>query len=176
MLLYPALLTLAFLVGYAIRRGNICAVVATRALIVERRSARFRAFGVAAAGSGAAIIPLHWLFPDSATLSAGYPVTIEVLLAGAAFGIGARINNACTLGTLAHLTGGNVVYGATILGMVAGATLMTSAGIANDIAAAPFGSPLEMPTAGATIFVLALGAMLVTAFYRRLPRWLRDPA
>ena len=99
-------------------------------------------------------------------------------MAGAAFGIGARINNACTLGTLAHLTGGNVVYGATILGMVAGATLMTSVAIANDIAP-PLASPLEIPTASAAIFVLALGAMLVTAFYRRLPRWLRnlrDPA
>jgi hypothetical protein len=179
MLLFSVLLTLAFLVGYAIRRGSICAVAATRALIVDRRSTRFRAFGVAAAGSGAVIIPLHWLFPDDATLSAGYPVTIEVLLAGAAFGIGARINNACALGTLAHLTGGNVVYGATILGMATGAILMTWVGIANNIAEPPRESPLEMPTAGATIFVLALGAMFVTALYRRLLRWLRnlrDPA
>ena len=49
MILIPLLLGLSFLVGYAIRRGSICAVLATRALIVDRRSARFRAFGVAAA-------------------------------------------------------------------------------------------------------------------------------
>ena len=118
MILIPLLLGLSFLVGYAIRRGSICAVLATRALIVDRRSARFHAFGVAAAGAGAVVVPLHWLAPADVTLSAGYPVTVSVAVAGAIFGLGARLNNACVLGTLAHLTGGNLVFGFSVLGMV----------------------------------------------------------
>ena len=45
------LLTLAFCIGYATRRGSICAVAATQPLIVERRSRCFCAFGVAAVGA-----------------------------------------------------------------------------------------------------------------------------
>lgn len=175
MLLTVFLLMLAFLVGYAIRRGSICAVVATRALIVDRRTARFRAFGVAAAGAGGVIIPLHWLFPDSATLSAGYPVTLQVLLAGAVFGIGARINDACALGTLAHLTGGNLVYGATIIGMVMGATAVGLFGSASDVTTL-FASPLEIPSAGAMTFVAALVITLTITLYCRGLRSLRNPS
>ncbi|AEI92820.1 YeeE/YedE thiosulfate transporter family protein [Roseobacter litoralis] len=178
-LLTPFLLMLAFCVGYAIRRGSICAVAATQSLIVERRSRRFRAFGVAAAGAGAVIIPLHWLFPASATLSAGYPVTLQVLLAGVAFGLGARINRACALGTLAHLTGGNLVYGLTIVGMVAGATAIASVGSASESDAVLRVSPLEIPTVGAVSIWGVLVVVLIVALYRRAPRWLRnlrDPA
>lgn len=173
MLLSGVLLMLSFFVGYAIRRGSVCAVLATRMLIVDRRAARFRAFGVAAAGSGAVIIPLHWLFPDSVTLSAGYPVTLQILLAGAAFGIGARINDACALGTLAHLTGGNLSYGATIIGMAAGASLIASFEVENNTVA-PLISPLETPGAGSIIFAVILTLVLVFALYRRVPRWVRN--
>ncbi|ABG33142.1 response regulator SirA [Roseobacter denitrificans] len=178
-LLTPFLLMLAFCVGYAIRRGSICAVAATQSLIVERRSRRFRAFGVAAAGAGAVILPLHWLFPASATLSAGYPVTVQVLLAGVAFGLGARINRACALGTLAHLTGGNLVYGLTIVGMVGGAIAMASLGTGAGNDAPLRVSPLEQPGMGALAVWGALVVVLIVALYRRAPRWLRnmrDPA
>lgn len=166
-------LTCAFLVGYAIRRGSICAVLATRALILDGKSSRFRAFLVAAAGSGAIIVPLHWAMPDLATLSAGYPVTVLVLLGGAAFGIGAWINGACALGTLAHLTGGQVRYLATIVGMVSGALVVQFAGAASNKDALPKASPLETPDLFAVLFVVALALSLANALYRRVPRWWR---
>lgn len=75
-------LLLAFAVGYAIRRGSVCAVYAPRALVIDGKTSRFRAFFVASAGSGAIIGPLHWALPDLVTLSAGYPVTLTVLLGG----------------------------------------------------------------------------------------------
>lgn len=179
MILIPLLLGLSFLVGYAIRRGSICAVLATRALIVDRRSARFRAFGVAAAGAGAVVVPLHWLAPADVTLSAGYPVTVSVAVAGAIFGLGARLNNACVLGTLAHLTGGNLVFGFSVLGMVIGATAMTSSGLWQASVTAPVPSPLEEPSNFGGAFVAVLAISLLLALYRRVPRWirgLRDPA
>lgn len=173
MLLTAFLLTVAFIVGYANRSGSVCVVAATRALVIDRRATRFRAFGVAAAGAATVIIPLHWLFPGITTLSAGYPVTLQVILAGAAFGLGARINDACSLGTLAHLVGGNLVYGFTIIGMVIGATAMRTANLAGDINAPPRVSPLENPSTGGAIFLGLLVAVLAVALYRRVPRWLR---
>jgi hypothetical protein len=176
---YPTLLILAFLVGYAIRRGTVCSVHATRALIVDRRIGRFRAFSVAAAGSGAVIIPLHWAMPDIATLSPGYPVTWAVVLAGSAFGIGARINGACALGTLAHLTGGNMNYALTVTGMVIGAVTMSIVDVAKGKGTALQPSPLEEPTVGGVLFMISLAFILFTALYRRVPRWwraIRDPS
>jgi uncharacterized membrane protein YedE/YeeE len=167
------ILTCAFLVGYAIRRGSICAVLATRVLILEGKSSRFRAFLVAAAGSGAIIVPLHWAMPNLATLSAGYPVTGLVLLGGAAFGVGAWVNGACALGTLAHLTGGQVRYLATVVGMVAGALIVQYAGVASNQDALPKASPLESPDLFAVLFVVALALSLANALYRRVPRWWR---
>ena len=179
-LLFDAtLLLLAFFVGYAIRRGTICSVYATRALIVDRRVGRFRAFFVAAAGSGAVIVPLHWAIPDIAVLSPGYPVTWMVIFAGAAFGIGARINGACALGTLSHLTGGEVSYAATIIGMVVGAVSVRVIGTAMGQSAMPHPSPLEVPTTGGIAFIMALALILIAALYRRVPRWWRglsDPS
>ncbi|MEY8831996.1 YeeE/YedE thiosulfate transporter family protein [Phaeobacter italicus] len=166
-------LTCAFLVGYAIRRGSICAVLATRALILEGKPARFRAFLVAAAGSGAIIVPLHWAMPDLATLSAGYPVTRVVLLGGAAFGVGAWINGACALGTLAHLTGGHIRYLATVVGMVSGALVVQFTGAASNQDALPKASPLEAPDLFAVLFVVVLALCLAIALYRRVPRWWR---
>lgn len=166
-------LTCAFLVGYAIRRGSICAVLATRALILEGKSARFRAFLVAAAGSGAIIVPLHWAMPDLATLSAGYPVTRVVLLGGAAFGVGAWINGACALGTLAHLTGGHIRYLATVVGMVSGALVVQFTGAASNQDALPKASPLEAPDLFAVLFVVVLALCLAIALYRRVPQWWR---
>lgn len=166
-------LTCAFLVGYAIRRGSICAVLATRVLILEGKSSRFRAFLVAAAGSGATIVPLHWAAPDLATLSAGYPVTGLVLLGGATFGIGAWINGACALGTLAHLTGGQVRYLATVVGMVSGALVVQFAGATSHQDALPKASPLEAPDLFAVLFVIVLALSLASALYRRVPRWWR---
>ncbi len=174
MLLYPVLIVLAFLVGYAIRRGSVCAVLATRALIVERRPARFQAFGVAATGAGAIILPLHWLYPESAMLSPGYPVTFTVILAGAAYGIGARLNNACVLGTLAHLTGGNFSYLATISGMITGAVAVAALNETHGSATPLTASPLNAPTAGAVLFLIALVALLAIGLRRRAPRLLRD--
>lgn len=163
---------LAFAIGYAIRRGSICAVVAARMLVVDRRSTRMRAFGLAAAAAGAIILPLHWLAPDAVGLSVLYPVTWTVLAGGIAFGLGARMNDACALGTLAHLTGGDLDYSFTVLGMVAGATLI--AGVAGIPTPDPNLSPMATPTPLSTLVALAFAATAVLTLQRRARRWLRE--
>lgn len=111
---------LIFLLGFAIRRGSICAVAATKLWIVDRRTARIRAFIVAGACAGAVILPLSWLDPQRFILALAYPVTLQAIVAGALFGLFARMNDACAFGTLAHLTGGSLGYAFSVVGMLAG--------------------------------------------------------
>ncbi len=178
-LLIVVLFGLAFSVGFAIRRGTICAVAAARALIIERQSARFRAFGVSAAAAGLVLVPLQWFFPNAVMLSPGYPITVGVCLAGVAFGLGARLNDACVLGTLSHLTGGNLKFAASVLGMVFGAVGVTMLSGDDSEAILPTPSILESQSVISWGFIAALFASLVVALHRRVPRWirgLREPA
>ena len=163
---------LAFVIGYAIRRGSICAVMASGALMRDGRTARMRAFGLAAATAGALILPASWMAPGSAMLAEGRAVTATVLVGGAVFGLGARLNGACTLGTLAHLTGGRTDYLLTVAGIVVGAVL------ALLVVGAPPEPVAPSPIAGtgfapAVVFALFAGTVAAT-LWRRAPRWLRD--
>ena len=112
---------LAFVVGLCIQRASVCAVRATEQWVYHRRTSRLRAFFSAAAWSGLVILPLAWLFPGSAMLAEDAPVTWTVLVGGALFGIGAALNGACVLGTVAQLTRGRTDYLATLAGITLGA-------------------------------------------------------
>ncbi|WP_114521354.1 YeeE/YedE thiosulfate transporter family protein [Altererythrobacter sp. ZODW24] len=151
---------LAFAVGFAIRRGSICAVDASKQWIVERKTLRIRAFVVAAASSGLAIIPLSWIFPGKSVLASTYPVTVTVLLAGAAFGIGARINGGCAFGTLAKLSGGNLSFLGTIIGSIVGVMGTMMMVSPQDALPSPFiGSRHAAMIAFGLCLVLALPAL-----------------
>ncbi|OWQ98453.1 YeeE/YedE thiosulfate transporter family protein [Sphingopyxis witflariensis] len=116
---------LSFAMGFAIRRGTVCVVVAAQDLVVRRRPDRFIGFATAACWSGLLIVPLAWAAPAVFHLSPGYDQLIQALLFGGLFGIGAWANQACGLGTLAHLTGGRLGYLLTLLGWVIGASLVS---------------------------------------------------
>lgn len=153
------------------RRGSICAVFATRSMIVDGKPARMRTFSVAAAASGVIIVPLHWLAPDSITLSASYVVDTTLVVAGASLGIGAWLNGACVLGSFSHLTGGQTGYLWSIASMVLGAVFMTVVGHDPEAVLRP--SILEQPTVVSVVVVSFFAIVLALALYRRLPRWWR---
>lgn len=113
---------LCFAMGFAIRRGTICVVVAARDIVVRRRPDKFIGFATAACWSGLVIIPLAWSAPAVFHLSPGYDQLFQALMFGGLFGIGAWANQACGLGTLAHLTGGRLGYLLTLFGWVIGAS------------------------------------------------------
>lgn len=116
----PLVFGLAVLIGLAINRGSICTVSATDEWIVHGRTSRIRAFVVAGASSGLVILPLAWLWAEQFKLALAYPLTPQAAAAGALFGIGARINQACAFGTLAHLTGGHYAFAFTVAAMALG--------------------------------------------------------
>ena len=60
------------------------------------------------------------------------PVTWTVLAGGALFGMGAGLNGACALGTVAQLTRGRTEYLATLVGIFLGAIAAVRLGIRSD--------------------------------------------
>ena len=150
--LHPAALllisaALAFVVGFCIQRAGICAVRATEQWVYHRRTSRVRAFFSTAAWSGLVILPLAWLLPGSAMLAEAAPVTWTVLAGGALFGMGAALNGACALGTVAKLTCGRTDYLATLVGIFLGAIAAVRLGIRSD-ATIPSSSPSRVGLAG----------------------------
>ncbi|GAA4048417.1 hypothetical protein GCM10022213_20200 [Parerythrobacter jejuensis] len=120
-------MAMAFIMGFAIRRGSICLVEASMLLVVKRRSLRLRAFAIALGAAGLVIIPLAWLIPGTVMLYPTWGVTGQLVAAAALFALGARINGGCAFGTLSRLSVGNLSYGATLVGAVGGATLIDPA-------------------------------------------------
>ena len=83
---------LSFAMGFAIRRGTVCVVVAAQDLVVRRRPDKFIGFATAACWSGLLLVPLAWLAPAVFHLSPGYDQLIQALLFGCLYGIGAWAN------------------------------------------------------------------------------------
>lgn len=112
---------LAFTMGFAIGRGDVCAVAAVNYWINHKRTTYLRAFIVATASAGFVLLPSAWFFPTTVTLSQTYQPSWIMLIAGALFGLGAFLNGACVFGTLAHISKGEMDYIGTIAGMFIGA-------------------------------------------------------
>jgi uncharacterized membrane protein YedE/YeeE len=114
---------LAFVAGFACRRGSICAVLAARELVVDGRAQRLTSFFRGSLAAALVTIPLAWTFPGAVELAPNFQVTWWVLLGGAVFGVGALINGGCAFGTLVHIAGGNLSFLAVVPGIALGYVL-----------------------------------------------------
>ncbi|SEK29571.1 hypothetical protein SAMN05216604_10222 [Pseudomonas agarici] len=109
--------------GFAIRRGDICAVAAVGHWMKHKQTSHLRAFITAAAWAGALLLPSVWFFPSVVNLSPTYKPSEITFVAGALFGFGAFLNRSCVFGTIAHLANGETDYIGTLIGMFIGALL-----------------------------------------------------
>lgn len=156
-------LLLAVAMGFAIRRGSVCLVEASAQWIVRGRTRRIRAFIVAGAVAGSAILPLAWLLPGDGHLAQGFPVMLPTLLWAGAFGLGARLNGGCTFGTINRLGGGDLPFLATLFGAAGGAILaMGQLDRARGMA-----SPLMQPDAAGLAALAVLVLLAAPALRRR---------
>lgn len=146
-------LLLSFAVGFAIRRGSTCMVEATKQWVVDRRSRRMRALVVAGAASASIILPLAWLLPGEAQLASSYRLSLWSILAGAVFGLGARINGGCAFGTLNRLAGGDLAMIGTVLGSIAGALASAALMHREEMQPAPFAQPGWLALGGWVLFL-----------------------
>ncbi|SDH62207.1 hypothetical protein/toxin CptA [Pseudomonas benzenivorans] len=144
---------LAFVTGFAIKRGNICAVAAVHQWVAYRNAFHLRAFITGMCCAGLILAAITWLFPGAGGVSSEYAVTLFTVLAGVLFGAGAWLNRACVLGTIVFLTKGDLNYVGTLFGMFIG-------GFIGQYAYKPLlstsVSPLQMPT--------ALGVSIVSVY------------
>jgi toxin CptA len=109
----------AGVMGYAIQRGATCAVAAVDEVVVERAFSRLIALVEAAlwvAGGVVVAQALHVLPP----MPAGYAVTSWTVIGGALLGLGAALNGACVLGSIARFGSGEWAYLLTPFGFYLG--------------------------------------------------------
>jgi len=174
-------LPLAFIVGYAMQRGGICAVLAARELIETGRWARFQSFLECAAWA-----MLGLLIADAIMVKPLQTWTWPTLLPNAAaggvlFGAGALLNGACAFGSASRLTAGEISFAALIAGFVGGAAvaqhLMTRAETAHAALAFVMGPVFLLAVIGVCSFALwrAAGLLALGAGPRAMVARLRAP-
>ena len=146
----------ALAMGVATRRGGTCTVVAVNEFIDERRYGRLLAL------FSASIIVLGGLvlaesFDVLPSLPATAPVTRATVWGGLLLGLGASVNGACALGTIARIGAGQWCYVATPIGYYAGCHLAARA-----LVDKPSYPVYDSPTLHAPVSIVVLLLAIVT--------------
>jgi len=113
----------AFLVGMVIGGSSTCAVTASREILLHRRGTMLLGFVIAMGIAGAITLPLHWLLGPAAHLASEVPISGALVSGAVLIGLGAVINDACLLGTLARIGQGEVRFLALPFGLALGFAL-----------------------------------------------------
>jgi len=106
---------LGFVLGFALNHGSICTVIATRELVLEKRSARFIALIECAIW--AALV--YAILGKSPTMQQGWSPLGYLVPAAMLFGIGTYVNGACVFGSVGHFGNGDIDFGFAFLGIFA---------------------------------------------------------
>lgn len=106
---------LGFVLGFAMNRGSICTVIATKELVCEKRPARFIALFECAVWAALvyAILEMPPMMHEGWS-KLGYLVPAAILL-----GIGSYVNGACVFGSVGHIGNGEIEFAFTFLGIYA---------------------------------------------------------
>jgi hypothetical protein len=108
---------LALGLGFCLSRISLCAVAATKSLVLHRRGTAVAGLAVAASASGLVLITLSLSWPSHPTLPADMPVSGRIVAGGVLLGLGALINGGCYLGSISYLGTGNINFLFTLLGI-----------------------------------------------------------
>src|SRR5260370_4707899 len=107
------------IMGFANQRGGTCTVAALEEVILKRRFTRLIALFEASLWAGAGFVPLN-----AAGLLVTFPIRyaagIGTIAGGVLFGVGAFVNRACIIGTVARLGSGELSYLSVPLGFYLG--------------------------------------------------------
>lgn len=151
---------LAFVAGFALQRGGICAVKAVRDVVERGRWSMFLAFLECAAWALIALI----LADASGVMALAewprHPSTLAALAGGALFGLGALVTGSCAFGSAGRLAAGELSFLAWPPGFVAGAAISHTLGAEAGTAA-----PMAFGLSGAAFIALA-AALAVFAAWR----------
>lgn len=154
--------------GLAIQRGSTCTVAAVEEWRSTRRFTRLAAIVEASLWVCAGLLlARQWGHPMP--LPAGHAVTAWTLAGAALLGVGAAVNQACVVGTVARLGSGQWAYAATPMGFYLGCLSVDTIFAAPRPVVLPTGSPLgTAPEWLAWVFVaMALGRLVPVLRRRR---------
>jgi uncharacterized membrane protein YedE/YeeE len=170
-LLEGAALGLALLcaaaMGLAIQRGGTCTVAAVDELMRTRRPTQLLAMAEAALWVSAGLLVARQLGLTMA-LPRGHAITSWAIVGAVLLGLGAVLNGACVVGTIARLGRGQWSYAATPVGFYAGC-LAVAAVASSPVPAPPAGPSPVLAAPGWVAWTLAalLGARVALALWRR---------
>lgn len=139
---------LAFVVGMATQRTNLCVVLAGHDLVERRDARRFAGFFMCGLAALALLAAAHLAGLFDINRLKAYRVTDAALIGGAVFGLGAVINGGCSFGAMTALARGSLRMFTVLPAMVAGAMLVRSL------------SPGAMPVADGSSLMTRTGAPL----------------
>jgi uncharacterized protein len=137
----------AMLFGYAAQKGGFC-VVRGIADILERRSIRtFMSFFKCSLWVCLVSWPLWWLFAGVHPAST-FPLTLESVIGGLTFGIGAAINGGCSFGAFTRLAAGDLSFVVSFVAMAIGLAIQHEISWSVDVANVMKGSVIARPGFG----------------------------
>lgn len=165
-MIWPGFILLcAFLVGMAISASSTCAVTASREILFERRPDMLLGFLIAMGVAGLVTLPLHWLIGPAAHVSPVVPVSSSLVLGAVLIGLGAVVNDACLLGTLARIGQGEVRFLALPFGLALGFAVADRQSVL--VGGMPRPNPHELPSVQGVAVVAILAAMAAWAWQWR---------
>lgn len=163
---------LAFIVGFALQRGNVCSVLAARQIVWSGRWSRLHGLLLASACGFVVLMPLVWLGIGPFKLSLQVMPGLVTVAAGVLYAVGCYIFGACIFGVCSRAPSGHISFLFAIPAMAIGATLGQKSGIAPGKAAmeptmmATMNLPLALLWGAALIWLGWAGFRLIAAHKR----------
>jgi toxin CptA len=128
--MFTVLAPVAFIVGFALQRGNVCSVLAARQIVWSGRWSRLRGLLLASVCGFVVLMPFVWLgigpFKLSPQVIPG-PITVA---GGVLYAFGCYVFGACIFGVCSRAPSGHISFYFAIPAMAVGATLGQHSGIA----------------------------------------------
>lgn len=162
MLLLTVVIACAFVVGMSISKGSTCAVTAAKELVFERHGTMLIGFAIAASVAGLVTHPLNWVSSATFHLAADVPISLALVAGAVLIGIGAVINDACLLGTLARIGQGEVRFLALPVGLAFGFAIADRQSLL--AAGMSFGDADAVSPLPGWLVVVMSGALLIAAW------------
>lgn len=139
--------------GFAIQRGATCTVAAVDEIVSERSFRRLVAMLEAAlwVGGGLLVAQALHILP---TMPSGYAVSAWTIVGGVLLGLGAFVNRACVVGTIANFGSGSWAYIFTPIGFYAGCISVSAVFSPPAAQKLAYGSPVLRASAWVAVLFL----------------------
>lgn len=144
---------LGFVLGFAMNRGSICTVIATKELVSERRPARFIALVECAAWAALG----YEILKAEPIMEVGWSSLVFLIPAAIILGIGTYINGSCVFGSVGHLGNGEIEFAFTFLGIYMVLYIESLFDVSADQPAAS--APLSLGTVLLSVALMAIVAL-----------------